>query len=350
MKSYSFEILLLKRRIWRIDTTRCSHKSNQFVHNVKIIKLGCQQVRIPRQCSNQTIFCIVNSSSSDGEPAKLGEKSSKWWMTKSAGIRWTEKASSSKLVCDQQIQVHDWDAIIRTRHSDRRSKLRFHFLNRFTLAGRHLRASPRWRCSQWNEAIQPRLGCSPHQTWQIRRHEAKALHSLSSFPAIHWNLLQRERPCHVFLEGRIQQSLAIRLRFLPRWIELVFQCVGKMRWVRSRVPLLVRVSRYCFLFQAKRAGSLVLQWNNKLSFRKSKDIHLYARRYSVSTAATCDLAHRWTESFCSLRRAAIQRTGGAEPVSHQTANRSEAFASGLFNNREGSWRWRWVLCLSKKMA
>lgn len=44
------------------------------------------------------------------------------------------------------------------------------------------------------------------------------------------------------------------------------------------VPLLVRVSKYCFLFHATCPGNLVLHWNNKLSFRKKKHIHSYARR------------------------------------------------------------------------
>lgn len=48
-----------------------------------------------------------------------------------------------------------------------------------------------------------------------------------------------------------------------------------------RVPLLIRVSSYCFLFHPSCAGNLVLHWSNKLSFKKKKSVHAYVRRFHV---------------------------------------------------------------------
>lgn len=47
------------------------------------------------------------------------------------------------------------------------------------------------------------------------------------------------------------------------------------------VPLLIRISEYCYLFHSKEPGMLVQTWNNKLSFQKKKTIRCYVRQYKV---------------------------------------------------------------------
>lgn len=51
--------------------------------------------------------------------------------------------------------------------------------------------------------------------------------------------------------------------------------------VMKSVPLLIRISEYCYLFHSKEPGMLVQTWNNKLSFQKKKKIHCYVRQYKV---------------------------------------------------------------------
>ena len=54
------------------------------------------------------------------------------------------------------------------------------------------------------------------------------------------------------------------------------------------MPLIVRVSSYCFLFRASCPGNLVMQWSNKLSFKKKKVVHAYVRRLHVGIAGEND--------------------------------------------------------------
>lgn len=71
--------------------------------------------------------------------------------------------------------------------------------------------------------------------------------------------------------------------FMPDGKEKEMEVQKRYSMIMARVPLLVRVSKYCFLFHAIRAGNLILKWNNKLSFRKKKHIHSYVRRFHVCT-------------------------------------------------------------------
>ena len=61
-----------------------------------------------------------------------------------------------------------------------------------------------------------------------------------------------------------------------------------MAYSCASVPLIVRVSSYCFLFRASCPGNLVMQWSNKLSFKKKKVIHAYVRRLHVGIVGEND--------------------------------------------------------------
>lgn len=148
-------------------------------------------------------------------------------------------------------------------------------------AGRRLRSSARWRLNQLDGRKEPRLAHIYNQNCEERRSQAEAFHSVPSLSALHRDLLSRRRSCHVLLERGRGQSSPIRRVLRARRSGQEDRSVGERKRFNGSVPLLVRVSKYCFLFHATCPGNLVLHWNNKLSFRKKKHIHSYARRLHV---------------------------------------------------------------------
>lgn len=52
----------------------------------------------------------------------------------------------------------------------------------------------------------------------------------------------------------------------------------------ARVPLQVRIAEFHMIFRVPKSGVLRLGWDNGLSFRKSKEVDIFVKRFSVGAA------------------------------------------------------------------
>lgn len=52
----------------------------------------------------------------------------------------------------------------------------------------------------------------------------------------------------------------------------------------ARVPLQVRIAEFHMIFRVPKSGVLRLGWDNGLSFRKSKEVDIFVKRFNVGAA------------------------------------------------------------------
>lgn len=58
--------------------------------------------------------------------------------------------------------------------------------------------------------------------------------------------------------------------------------------VNGSVPLQVRIAEYHMIFRVPKTGTLRLGWDNGLSFRKSKEVDIFVKRFNVAATVVSE--------------------------------------------------------------